>query len=98
MQKSKNILVGLFMVLLCTLVVGMSSFAADATLKNRKWASGGASYVDTNNDGVEDTIRDSGVSYYKITIPKTGYIKVQVNLSDAPGAYEYYREKASCIL
>lgn len=90
---NKKILVSLFMMLLCTMAIGMSSFAADTTLKSKKWASGGASYVDTNNDGVADTIRDSGVSYYKITIPKTGYIKVQVNLSDAPGAYEYYKEK-----
>lgn len=94
-MKKKKFLVGLFMMLLCTMAVGMSSFAAETTLKNKKWVSGGATYVDTDNDGIPDIIQGDDTTYYKIQIPKQGYIKVEVKQSSAPGAAEYWSEGVS---
>lgn len=90
-MKKKRIIVAFFMILLCTMAIGMSAFAEETTLKNKKWVTGqGAYFVDTDNDGVADKWQDNGDIYYKINVPKTGIIKVQVKVSDAPGAEEYY--------
>lgn len=87
----KKIWTGLLLILLCTLTIGMSVFAADTTMKNKKWVSGkGGSYVDTDNDGMIDDFRSSGMAYYKIKISKQGYIMVNVNTSSLPGEKEYY--------
>lgn len=90
-MKRKRIWEGLVLVLLCTLAMGMSVFAADTTMKNKKWVSGqGGVYVDTDNDGQVDNYQSYGEKYYKIQIPKQGYIVVDVQTSKLPGEEEYY--------
>lgn len=91
--KQKRIVLGMFLVLVCTLTIGMSAFAADVTMKNKKWISGqGCSYVDTNQDGVLE-MRSNGTAYYKIKVEKQGYIKVEVKEIPAPGAAEYWEDE-----
>lgn len=88
----KEIMIGCIMVLLCTLALGMTTFAAgNKTMKNKKWISGKCgAYVDTDNDGRADSYKDNGTAYYKISIPKQGYIIVDMKKSDLPGMKEYF--------
>lgn len=89
-MNKKKIWTGLLFVLLCTLAIGMSVFAADTTMKNKKWMSGkGGAYVDTDNDGKVDDFESSGTAYFKIKIPKQGYIIADVKTSSLPGKKEY---------
>ncbi len=89
-MNKKKIWTGLLIVLLCTLAIGMSVSAADTTMKNKKWVSGkGGAYVDTDNDGKIDDFESSGTAYFKIKIPKQGYIIVDVKTSSLPGKNEY---------
>lgn len=84
-MRQRKIWAGLVLVLLCTLIMGMSVFAADATMKNKKWVSGkGGAYVDSDKDGKIDDFQSWGKSYYKIQIPKQGYIVVEAKTSSLP--------------
>ena len=88
----KKIWAWLIFVLLCITVMGVTVSAANVTMKNKKWVSGqGGVYVDTDKDGKKDTYKSYGKSYYKIQIPKQGYIVVDVNTSALPGEKEYYQ-------
>ncbi len=89
-MRQRKIWAGLVLVLLCTLAMGMSVFAADTTMKNKKWVSGqGGAYVDSDKDGEIDDFQSWGKSYYKIQIPKQGYIVVEAKLSSLPGEKQY---------
>ncbi len=89
-MRQRKIWAGLVLVLLCTLAMGMSVFAADTTMKNKKWVSGqGGAYVDSDKDGKVDNFQSWGKSYYKIQIPKQGYIVVEAKLSSLPGEKQY---------
>lgn len=89
-MRHRKIWIGLVLVLLCTLAMGMSAFAADITMKNKKWVSGqGGAYIDSDKDGKIDDFRSWGKSYYKIQIPKQGYIVVEAKLSSLPGEKQY---------
>lgn len=86
----KKIKIGMIFAVVCVLTMGMSVFAADTMMKNKKWVSGqGGAYVDANKDGKIDSFQSSGTSYYKIQIAKQGYITVDVKTSPLPGEKEY---------
>lgn len=88
----KKIWAGLICVLVCIAAMGITVSAANTTMKNKKWVSGqGGAYVDENKDGKKDTYKSYGKSYYKIQIPKQGYIVVDVKTSALPGEKEYYQ-------
>ena len=89
-MRQRKIWAGLVLVLLCTLIMGMSVFAADATMKNKTWVSGkGGAYVDSDKDGKIDDFQSWRKSYYKIQIPKQGYIVVEAKTSSLPGEKQY---------
>lgn len=80
------------MVLLCTMALGMTVFAAGntKTMKNKKWVSGkGGEYIDTDKDGKVDDYKSNGTMYYKFQIPKQGYIIIEIKQSSLPGKQEY---------
>lgn len=88
-----RIWMGFILTILCTLMMGVTVFAANTTLKNKKWVSGaGGSFVDTDKDGVVDDFKSSGKAYYKIKTPKKGYIMVDVKMSKLPKEDEYHRD------
>lgn len=79
------------MVLLCTMALGMTVFAAGntKTMKNKKWVSGkGGEYIDTDKDGKVDDYKRNDIMY-KFQVPKQGYIIIEVKHSPLPGAQEY---------
>lgn len=83
------------MVLLCTMALGMTVFAAGntKTMKNKKWVSGkGGEYIDTDKDGKLDYYKSNGTMYYKFQIPKQGYIMIDVKHSPLPGRQEYLND------
>lgn len=86
-EMKKRLGIGCIMVLLCTIVLGMTTFAAgDKTMKNKKWISGkGGVCQDKDNDGKKETLESFGVQYYKIQIPKQGYIMVDIKQSPLSG-------------
>ncbi len=87
---SKQMWTALVLVLLCTLAISTVSFAANSVMKNKKWVSGqGGTYLDTDKDGKKDTYQSAGKTYYKLQIPKQGYIVVDVKTSQLPGEKEY---------
>lgn len=90
-EIKKRLWIGCMMVLLCTIVLGMTTFAAgDKTMKNKKWISGkGGVCQDKDNDGKKETLESFGVQYYKIQIPKQGYIMVDIKQSPLSGWQEY---------
>lgn len=90
-EMKKKLWIGCIMVLLCTIVLGMTTFAAGAkTMKNKKWISGkGGVCQDEDNDGKKEALRLYDMQYYKIQIPKQGYIMVDVKQSPLPGWQEY---------
>ncbi len=72
--RSKRIWTGLLITLACTLMMSIPAFAANTTMKNKKWVTGqGGTYVDADKDGTVDTFQSAGTTYYKIQIPKQGY-------------------------
>ncbi len=86
----KKIWAGVIFVLLCMAALGMTVSAADTTMKNKKWVTGqGGAYIDADKDGKKDTYQSYGTSYYKIQIPKQGYVVVDVKTSKIPGKDEY---------
>lgn len=89
-MKRKRMWTALLLVLLCALATGMSAFAEDVSIKNKKWVSGkGGAYIDSDKDGRVDDFQSWGKSYYKIQIPKQGYIVVEAKLSSLPGEKQY---------
>lgn len=91
MKAGNKLLIMAAMVLLFAACMGTSAFAKDTGLKNKKWVSGqGGVYVDTDKDGKVDFFQSAGTAYYKIKIPKQGYIIVDVKTSSIPGVEEYY--------
>ena len=90
-EMKKRIWIGCIIALLWTMALGVTTVAAgDETMKDRKWISGTCGeYVDTNNDGSIDSYKNFDTLYYKITIPKQGYIMVDVNTSALPGKQQY---------
>lgn len=90
----KKNLVAFLMIFLCAMAIEMSASAEDITMKNKKWVTGqGAYFVDTDHDGIPDKKLDKGVIYYKVNIPQPGYIKVQAQVSIAPGIKKYYGDE-----
>lgn len=87
----KKLWIGCILVFLCTMALGMTTFAAGTkTMKNKTWISGKCGeYVDTDHDGKIDSYKDLGETYYKITIPKQGYIMVDMKATKLPGMQEY---------
>lgn len=87
----KKIWTGLIFVVLCMAVMGMTVSAGNVAMKNKKWITGqGGVYIDTDQDGKKDSYQSYGKSYYKIQIPKQGYIVVDVKTSKIPGEQEYH--------
>ena len=85
-MKKKRVLLGLLLIVLCTLAISMSAFAKENVIKNKKWISGqGCAYTDTDGDDELD-YQDYGVTYYKFKIPRQGYIMIDVKVSGVPGA------------
>ena len=82
---------GLLMVLLCALAIGMTAFAADdKTMTNKKWISGvGGAYADEDKDGKIESYEPYDTQYYKIKIPKQGYIMVDAKFSPLAGKQGY---------
>ena len=65
-MKNRKIWMGVVLTLLCTLLMGVSVFAANTTMKNKKWVTGECGvFVDTDKDGVVDDFRSNGKAYYK---------------------------------
>jgi hypothetical protein len=90
-MKNRKIWIGVVLTLLCTLLMGVSVFAADATMKNKKWITGtGGVYEDTDKDGMVDDLKSYGKVYYKIKVPKKGYIIVNTKTYKLPKEDEYY--------
>ena len=71
--------------------VPVSTFAADdKTMTNKKWISGvGGAYVDEDKDGKIESYEPYDTQYYKIKIPKQGYIMVDAKLSPLAGKQAY---------
>lgn len=71
--------------------VPVSAFAAeDKTMTNKKWISGvGGVYVDEDKDGKIESYESYDTQYYKIKIPKQGYIMVDAKLSPLAGKQAY---------
>lgn len=89
-MKNRKIWMGVVLTLLCTLLMGVSVFAANTTMKNKKWVTGECGvFVDTDKDGVVDDFRSNGKAYYKLKIPKQGYIMVDMKTSKLPKQEEY---------
>lgn len=87
MKRKKKLLC--FMVMfLCLSSVSLNAFAANTTMKNKKWVSGKCGVYEEDEDGYID-FRSFGTSYYKIKIPKQGYIMVDVKTSPLPGEADY---------
>ena len=90
-MKKKRVLLGLLLIVLCTLAISMSAFVKENVIKNKKWISGqGCAYTDTDGDDELD-YQDYGVTYYKFKIPRQGYIMIDVKVSGVPGAKEYWK-------
>lgn len=73
-NKKKSIILVLSIVFICVLMFGkgINVSAAEASLQPKKWASGATSQNEADN------------MYYKIKIPKMGYIKVEYFLDKEP--------------
>lgn len=86
----KKIWTGVIVILLCMAAIGgMTVSAANTTMKNKKWVTGqGGAYIDADKDGKKESYQSYGKSYYKIQIPKQGYIVVDVKTSEIPGEEE----------
>lgn len=90
-MKNRKIWMGVVLTLLCTLLMGVSVFAANTNMKNKKWITGtGGVYEDTDEDGMVDALKSYGKVYYKIKVPKKGYIIVNTKTSKLPKEDEYY--------
>lgn len=84
---------GFLVMVFCVLACSVTAFAAGTSMKNKKWLSGqGGAYVDKDKDG-ELEYQDYGTSYYKIKIPKQGYMIVDVKVSELPGAGKYQEQE-----
>lgn len=80
---------GFLVMVFCFLAGSVTAFAADTTMKNKEWLSGqGGAYVDEDKDG-ELEYKSYGTSYYKMKVPKQGYIIVDANFSELSGAEKY---------
>ncbi len=70
---NKRVWAGLLITLAC-MMMSVPAFAADTTMKDKKWITGqGGAYADTDKDGTVDIYQSAGTTYYKIQIPKQGY-------------------------
>ncbi len=89
-KMKKKIWTGAILVLLFIAAMGVTVSADNPAMKNKKWVTGqGGAYIDTDKDGKKDSYQSYGTSYYKIQIPKQGYIVVDVKTSKIPGKEEY---------
>lgn len=89
-MRNKRTWLGLILTLFCILALSIPTSAANTSMKNKKWVTGqGGTYLDTNKDGKKDTYQSTGKTYYKIQIPKQGYIVVDVKTFQLPGEQEY---------
>ena len=91
METGKKWILAAALALLAAVWIGeIPASAADRTLQNKKWASGeGGVFVDSDKDGVRNFYQSNGIAYYKLKIPKQGYIIVDVKTSALPGQKEY---------
>ena len=87
----KKLWTGCIVVLLCAMALGMTSFAASGkSMKNKKWISAaGGIYIDEDKDGIKEEFKLYDTQYYKIKIPRQGYMVVDVKASSIPGVKEY---------
>lgn len=87
----KKLWTGCIVVLLCAMALGMTSFAASGkSMKNKKWISAaGGIYIDEDKDGIKEEFELYDTQYYKIKIPRQGYMVVDVKASSIPGVKEY---------
>ena len=88
-MRNKRKLLGFLVMVLCVLPCSLTIFAADTAMKNKKWLSGqGGAYVEEDKDGMLE-YKDYGTSYYKIKVPKQGYMIVNAKVSKLTGADKY---------
>lgn len=92
-MRNKRKLLGFLVMVLGVLPCSLTIFAADTAMKNKKWLSGqGGAYVEEDKDGMLE-YKDYGTSYYKIKVPKQGYIIVDAKVSKLPGADKYQEQE-----
>lgn len=87
-MKRKRKLLGFMVMVLCFLSLSLTAFAADTTMKNKKWVTGQGGAYEKDETGYV-SYESNGTSYYKIKVPKQGYIIVDVKTSELPGKDEY---------
>lgn len=87
-MKGKKRFIGFIVLVMCFISFGATAFAGETELKNKKWVSGQGGVYKTEEDGTI-VYHSNGTVYYKIKIPKQGYIIVDVKTSSLPGEDDY---------
>lgn len=87
-MKGKKRFIGFIVLVMCFISFGVTAFAGETQLKNKKWVSGQGGVYETDKDGTI-VYNSYGTVYYKIKIPKQGYIIVDVKTSSLPGEDDY---------
>lgn len=87
-MKVKKRFIGFMVLMMCFISFGVTAFAGETELKNKKWVSGQGGVYETEEDGTI-VYNSYGTVYYKIKIPKQGYIIVDVKTSSLPGKDDY---------
>lgn len=87
----KKKIVGFMVIVLCFISLSFTALAADSAMKNKKWVSGEGGVYEKDEEG-DISYKSYGTSYYKIKIPKQGYIIVDVKTSSLPGEKDYYAQ------
>lgn len=87
-MKGKKRFIGFIVLVMCFISFGVTAFAGETQLKNKKWVSGQGGAYETDKDGTI-VYNSYGTVYYKIKIPKQGYIIVDVKTSSLPGEDDY---------
>lgn len=87
-MKRNRKLISFMVMMICFISFGFTVLAGETEMKNKKWVSGQGGAYEKDEEGYI-SYHSYGAAYYKIKIPKQGYIMVDVKTSSLPGENEY---------